>query len=70
MKALYITFLFFLPTLFINDYNLTGSWPFVALKTIFLLGLYRLMERILHSSKKQKEHLFAPKHQTRAGRKK
>jgi hypothetical protein len=40
MKALYITFLFFLPTLFINDYNLTGSWPFVALKTIFLLGLY------------------------------
>lgn len=40
LKALYITYLFFLPTLFINQYNLTGAWPVVALKIIFILGLY------------------------------
>lgn len=40
LRALYIAYLFFLPTLFINQYNLTGSWPIVALKIIFILGLY------------------------------
>jgi hypothetical protein len=40
LRALYIAYLFFLPTLFISHYNLTGAWPIVALKIILMLGLY------------------------------